>query len=485
MGRLPQKSDVNLADELGGREGRRLRILFVSQMPASPPRFGAQARAHGLMREVSRRHEVSALALVDDEFDIAECRAAMEAYCREVVLIRNPFGRGGLKKRLLQLRSLFSTRSFERLRVMVPEFAEAFARLTGTTRYDIINLEFTFLGHLDLRQAPQGAEPPCVVVDSHNIDYDLARQYVNSDSSFLRRLYAAVNWRKLRVEELSVYGKACGVYLCSAADRARLLQEVDQPNSVVIANAADIEYYRPRSTDPRPEPFRVVFFGLLSYAPNVDGVQYFVRDIWPAILKAFPEARLRVIGAAPPPQLTALADATIEFTGFVPDLRPELAAASLVVVPLRIGGGTRLKIVEAMAMGKAIVSTTLGAEGIEAVDGRDLMIADTPEAFASAVNRLLAEPGEAGALARAARRLAEARYAWSAAGRALEAFYFQLVSSRGRAEEADLVETGSPALAPEDICAPAPARLTASSDAAETRAGNRRFNLRKRFSKNS
>jgi hypothetical protein len=103
----------------------RLNILYVSQMPASPPRFGAQARLHGLMTQLAQRHDITAVMLVDDEFDIEECRRAMQAYCREVVLIKNPYGRYGFAKRLLQLRSLASTRSFERLRVVVPEMQQA------------------------------------------------------------------------------------------------------------------------------------------------------------------------------------------------------------------------------------------------------------------------------------------------------------------------------------------------------------------------
>src|SRR5690606_14407203 len=131
----------------------------------------------------------------------------------------------------------------------------------------------------------------------------------------------------------------------------------------------------------------VVYFGLLSTVPNIDGVTYFIRDIWPRIAAAHPQARCKIVGGRPPPSLLALAEPQIEFTGFVSDLRPHLAAAAAVVVPLRLGGGTRLKIVEAMAMGKAVVSTTLGAEGIEAVPGRDLLVEDQPAAFADAVNR--------------------------------------------------------------------------------------------------
>ncbi|MGH6641419.1 MAG: glycosyltransferase family 4 protein, partial [Bradyrhizobium sp.] len=131
----------------------RLNILYVAQMPASPPRFGAQARIHGLMTQLAQRHDVTAVMLVDDEFDIDECRLAMQAYCREVVLLRNPYGADGLAKRLLQLRSLASTKSFERLRVVVPEMQQALDKILRSKRFDIVNLEFTFLGHCDLRQA--------------------------------------------------------------------------------------------------------------------------------------------------------------------------------------------------------------------------------------------------------------------------------------------------------------------------------------------
>ena len=260
----------------------RLNILYVSQMPASPPRFGAQARINGLMTKLAQRHDLTAVMLVDDEFDIDECRRAMQAYCREVVLIRNPYGRDGLAKRLQQLRSLASTRSFERLRVIIPEMQQAIDRVLRTRRFDIVNLEFTFLGHCDLRQAPPGERLPALVVDSHNIDYDLARQY-SRVGSLARRLYAEVNWRKLRREELRTYRDADGVYLCSVADQQRLLEEVPSARTAVIPNAADVDFYKPRPDDPQPDGRTVVFFGLMSYMPNIDGATYFIQDIWPRI----------------------------------------------------------------------------------------------------------------------------------------------------------------------------------------------------------
>ena len=401
----------------------RLSILYVSPMPASPPRFGAQARMHGLMTQLARRHDLTAVMLVDEEFDGEECRRAMQTYCREVVLVPNPYGREGLAKRLLQFRSLVLTQSYERLRLTVPGLQRALDQILRARRFDVVNLEFSYLGHCDLRQAPPGERLPALVVDSHNIDYDLIRQYARAGGSLVRRLYAGANWRKLRREELGTYSEADGVYLCSAADERRLLDEIPGARTAVIPNATDVEYYRPRPTDPPPDGRTVVFFGHLSYVPNVDGVTHFVRDIWPRIAEAHPEARCKIIGDRAPSSLQALAGPRVELTGFVSDLRPYLATAATVVVPLRLGGGTRLKIVEAMAMGKAIVSTTLGAEGIKAVPSRDLLVADEPVAFADAVNRLLADPSLAARIGRSARQLAIEEYAWSGAAMALENFY--------------------------------------------------------------
>jgi polysaccharide biosynthesis protein PslH len=405
--------------------GQRLDILCVSQMPASPPRFGAQARMHGLMTQLARHHDLTAVMLVDETFDIEECRRSMQAYCREVTLLRNPNGEG-ISKRILQLRSLASGLSFERLRGRVPALQQALDRVLHARPFDIVNLEFSFLGGYDLRQAPPGARLPALVVDSHNIDYDLARQYAHAGGP-VRRLYAEANWRKLRREELATYRDADGVYLCSAADERRLLDEVPGARTLVIPNAADVDYYQPRATDPATDARTLVFFGHLSYFPNVDGVAYFVQEIWPRIAEAHPRARLKIIGGQAPRSLQALVRPGVELTGFVPDLRPHLAEAAAVVVPLRLGGGTRLKIVEAMAMGKAIVSTALGAEGIEAVPGRDLLIEDQPAAFADAVNRLLAKPDLAANIGQSARRLAVQQYAWSGAATALERFYREIL----------------------------------------------------------
>ncbi|MGE5048778.1 MAG: glycosyltransferase family 4 protein [Deltaproteobacteria bacterium] len=406
----------------------RLKILCVSQMPPSPPRFGAQARMHGLYTNLARRNELTAVALVDDSFDLEECRRAMQAYCSEVVLLRNPRGAAGMAKRALQLRSVASTQSFERHLYSVAALQPALDSLLRRKRFDLVDVEFPYLGHCNVRQSPPGTPPPLVVVDSHEIAYDMVRQFSRSGGA-LRRFYAGLDWRKLRREELAAYGGADGVCTCSVADADRVRAEVPSARTVVIPNAADVEFYKPRPGDPPADGRTLVFFGLLSTWPNIDGILFFLREIWPAIAAARPDARLKVIGGRAPREVLQQAGPRVEMTGFVEDLRPHLASAAALVVPLRIGGGTRLKIVEGMAMSKAIVSTSLGAEGIDAVPGRDILIEDQPAAFAAAVLKLLGDPALAARMGQAGRKLAVERYSWSGAADTLERFARDLMQT--------------------------------------------------------
>ena len=417
----------------------RLSILCVSQVPPSPPRFGAQARIHGLMTRLARHHELTAICLVEEEFDLEECRRAMQGYCREVVLIRNPNGHVGLSKRSLQLRSLASLQSFQRHLYSAPGFQNELNRLLRRRRFDLVNLEFPFLAHFQLKQSPPGTRPPVLVLNAHELEHDKARQFARN-GGIGRRLYASLNWRKLRREELRAFRAADGISACSVDDQRRILHQVPSARTAVVPNAADVEFYRPRPSDPVADGRSIVFFGLMSDYPNIDGALWFLREIWPRVAAARPDAVCRIIGKGAPPSLLEYAGPRVELAGLVPDLRPHLASAAGLVVPLRIGGGTRLKIVEGMSMGKAIVSTTLGAEGIDAVPERDILIADDPEDFAASVVRLLDDSGLAARLGSSARRLAVERYAWSAAATRLEQFYRELLTER----ETEVLRTPAP-----------------------------------------
>jgi glycosyltransferase involved in cell wall biosynthesis len=391
----------------------RLDILYVSPMPPSPPRFGAQARMHGLGKSLAERHDVTAFSLVDPSFDAEEAQTALRDYCKDVAIFPTPGGDGG-GKRFAQVLSLFSGDSYQRRRFAVPGLQAEFDRLLQARRYDLVFLHFPYLAHYRLRQAPAGTALPAVVIDSHDIGYDLARQVSRSRVGLGRRTFAAFNWKKLAREELSAYREADGVLVCSRADQKRLAADAPTVKTEVIQNAADVDFLKPRPTDPSPDGQTVLFFGLLSTVPNVDGVSFFLKEVWPRIAAARPGARCKIVGAQASASLLALRGPGVEFTG--------------VVVPLRLGSGTRLKIVEAWAMAKPIVSTTLGAEGIDGVPGRDILIADEPDAFAKATVRILDDPAFAKALGEAGRRLAEERYSWRAAGRALEGFMSSLLA---------------------------------------------------------
>lgn len=411
----------------------RLSVLLVSPMAPSPPRFGAQARTHGLLSNLAKHHDFTAIVLHDDDETPSTSGPAMRAYCREVTFVRNPNGVTGWRRRALQVRSWLSRWSYQRHLFTVPGLQEQLDRMLGSHRFDVVFVNLPYLAHYRLCRSPPGTVAPAVVIDSHDVGYDLARQVATSSAPLGQRLHATLNWRKLAREELAAYNAADGVCVCSTADQKRLAADAPSATTVVIPNAADIEYLQPRQSDPAPDGRTVLFFGLLATVPNVDGVVYFLREIWPLIAAARPDARFVVIGADPAPAIRALAGPGVTIVGPVDDLRPHLASADAVVVPLRLGSGTRLKILEAWAMARPVVSTTLGAEGLDAVAGRHLLIADDPPDFASSVLRVLGEPGLAHGLGRAGRALVSERYSWGGAAGALEAFFRQVLARQDAA----------------------------------------------------
>ncbi len=228
---------------------------------------------------------------------------------------------------------------------------------------------------------------------------------------------------------MNIWTQFDGVAFCSAADEARARSLVPTVRAVVVPNAVDVEYFKRRPGDPPRDDETVLFFGTVAYFPNEDGLLFFLREIWPLIEKANPRARLRIVGPRPTTQVLAHRSPRIEITGAVPDLRPYLATAALSIAPLRIGGGTRFKILEAMAMETPVVSTSVGAEGIDARSEEHLVIADDPAVFAAAVCRVLADRSFGDRIGAAGRSLVERSYSWDSAAAALEGFYRQLVAS--------------------------------------------------------
>lgn len=400
-----------------------MRILFVTPYLPSPPHFGAQRRLDGLMRGLARKHEVSLLSFVKpDGADDAALAATCE-YVRSVVTV--PYDVLNLplaEKRLLQLRSLASRHSFETLLMRRPEFQAKLDALLAAEPYDVVQVEFSQMGSYYLPR--RDARSPLFVLDEHNVEYDLTRRTAEAPGSLARKLYSAANWRKQRVEERAAWRRFDGVALTSDRDAALLRRDVPQARTVVVPNGVDIDAFRP-SGAPR-EPATLLFLGAINYYPNTDGILHFLDHTWPLISARRPETKLQIVGMGPPESVLSRRSHNVEVTGFVEDPLPYLERATVVIVPLRIGGGTRFKVVEAMAMGKAIVSTQLGAEGIDVVHEKQALLADDPQGFAAQVERLLTDTELAECLGRAARQLAEERYSWRAAVGKLESFYAQL-----------------------------------------------------------
>jgi polysaccharide biosynthesis protein PslH len=409
--------------------GERLQLLYLSQFPPSPPSYGAQRRIQGLLTALSRRHDVTAVSLISPDLDAKEAEAAMRAYCKEVVLVpARPWA--GVGKRLLQLRALASTRSFEHHLFNLPSLRPLLKRLLTSTAFDVVNVEHPFLAHLRLSQAPAGAPLPVRVLDEHNIEFDLARQQAGNEQGLARRIHNSANWPKIQREEVEAFRSFDGTTFCSEADEQRAHALVPSMRSAVVPNAVDVEHFKPSPSSSPSDGRTVMFFGAINYFPNVDGLLYLLREVWPLLEKAHPEARLKIVGQYPTPQILAYQGPRVEVTGKVDDLRPHLSGAAVTVVPLRVGGGTRFKILEAMAMGRPVVSTSLGAEGISAEPGTDILIADDAASFAAAVGRVLDEPALATQLGQRGRALVEHHYSWEAAGGRLEAFFQELLEAR-------------------------------------------------------
>jgi sugar transferase (PEP-CTERM/EpsH1 system associated) len=395
-------------------------ILVLAPYPPYPPRFGGATRIFHLVRMLAREHRVTVLCLASPAERAA--LAPLREICASVHTADYP--PGVARKRLYQLRSLVGRPYAYHLNYS-PELAATLTRLLARQRFDAVQLEFGDV-------APFYPVPPGVVrvLDAHNVEYQVLERTYRQVRSPLRRLYYRVEASKLRRAELGLCRRVDAILTTSEVDRATLAAEVSGVPMHVIPNGVDTAYFTPGDGAEAVDPSSVLFTGAIDYHPNTDGVLHFCADILPRIHAAAPEAVFTVVGKEPPAAVQALAGPGVMITGAVPDVRPWMRRAAVFVVPLRMGGGTRLKILEAMASERAVVSTSLGCEGIDVTPGEDILIADTPAAFAQAVVRCLRDPGLRARLGARGRALVERRYRWEVVGDALSAVYGHLVAPR-------------------------------------------------------
>ena len=265
---------------------------------------------------------------------------------------------------------------------------------------------------------PLGGRVPTLLFQ-HNVEHQIWKRLAQTERRPLRRALLEIEWRKTRRYEARACARASLTVAVSEPDRAMLAELAPDARIHAVPTGVDTAYFAPGAA---PEiPHRLVFTGSMDWYPNEDAVMQFLDAVLPAIRRAVPGVSLTVVGRSPSARLRAAAKAAdVRVTGTVADVRPHVAEAAVCVVPLRVGGGTRLKIFEALSMAKAVVSTAVGAEGLPLVPGEHYLCADEPADFARAVIALLRDPARRRRLGAAGRDLVQARYAWATVTRAFE-----------------------------------------------------------------
>jgi glycosyltransferase involved in cell wall biosynthesis len=400
-----------------------MRILWVS--PYWPvPVFGGGTRVFNLIKVLGATCDIDLIAVAHGPLPDDEHATALRALCRHIMLVPPPIT-SLTARRLMQFRALAGRHPSYRGAYYVPDLQSRINQAVDGEHYDVVIVEHSFMGYYTF----PGSVP--VVLDQHNVESDILWRASHRERSTLRRGYNLLDWRKYRSDEQRICRSMDLILAASEQDRRTMQSWGNLPRCIVIPNGVDTTYFTPRDATAEGGMADVLFTATMHYSPNIEAMLYFNAEIWPLIRRHVPHATLEIVGGAPPPEIARLGTMPgVTVTGYVPDLRPTLAHAQVVVVPLRIGGGTRLKIVEALAMEKAIVSTAVGCEGLDVQDGRHLLVADEPAAFAGHVIDLLGDPGRRAELGRAGRRLVEGEYDWRAIGRRLAASLEQLIEGR-------------------------------------------------------
>ena len=399
-----------------------MNILFLTPQLPYPPQQGTALRNWGLITGLARRHRVSLLSFLGPEQD-GYIAAPLRDTCAAVEAVPQP-----IRTMTRRLRSLLTSSLPDMaLRLESTSFRLLLDDWLARERFDVVHVEGIELApYLDLLLA---ARPrPFVLFDDHNCEYLLQKRVCLTDLPNPLRwhgaAYSFIQWRRLLRYESATCRRADHVLAVSEADAVALRTQCGVI-ATVLPNGIDMATYKPGlAAAEGMGAAALVFTGTMDYRPNVDAVLWFARHVLPRIRSQVPEAHLWVVGQRPHRRLESLRrEAGITLTGRVESTLPYIAGAAVYVAPLRMGGGTRLKLLEAMALERAVVATRLGAEGFPLRGGRELLLADEPERFAQAVVSLLRDPARRRALGQAGRRFVQARYDWSALIPRLEEVY--------------------------------------------------------------
>jgi polysaccharide biosynthesis protein PslH len=389
-----------------------MRILWLNPNLLLPLDKGGKLRTWHLMRHLAERHEITYLSFADPHTSPAE-REGMRAVCAHLQIVprRDP-AKGSLAFYADATTRLLDPLPYAAGKYRSTEYRDKVEHLLTTGGFDLVVCDFL------VPAVNLPATLPCPsVLFTHNVEAEIWRRHSEGQPDPLRRFLFKQQWQRMLRFEAHTVSRFDVVLAVSDTDRDtlhRLYQDDLQAPVVTVATGVDTSFFAPPPVAAL-SPHHLVFTGSMDWIPNEDAMKYFCADILPRIRAAEPGVTLSIVGRAPTPAVQRLADASgVEVTGRVDDVRGYIGRGAVYVVPIRIGGGTRLKIFEAMAMGKAVVSTTVGAEGLPVTHGKDVWIADRPDTFADAVVSLLRDPARRVQLERAARDLVVTHYDWSA-----------------------------------------------------------------------
>jgi glycosyltransferase involved in cell wall biosynthesis len=382
-----------------------MKILWVKAGKLLPVDTGGKIRSYNILRHLAKEHEVTLLSYYGGDRD-SDYEAAIAQRLPGAQTIYTAAPEDTLAQSLdyilrLPFRAPYAVRKFTDSKVR-----QEVARHLSDGNLDVAVCDF-LAASLNFPESPRVP----VVLFQHNVETMLWRRRAKIEKAPLRKLSSSIEAAKMSAYETRTLGRFHHVIAVSDHDRDAMLTLSPGCPITVVPTGVDTEQYQVApSVSGRPR--LIVFTGSMDWEPNIDAMEYFCREIWPAVLSAFPDARFQIVGRNPHRRVQSLASPSVEVTGTVASITDYLRSATVVIVPLRIGGGTRLKIFEAMAMAKALVSTSIGAEGLDVTHGRDLLIADDAPAFASGILQLLRDAESRRTYERNAAALA-ARFDWS------------------------------------------------------------------------
>ena len=394
-----------------------MRLLFLTPQFPYPPHKGTTLRNFNLIAGLARQHQIDLLAFGD----APRVSSPLDQLCKRIAVMPVP-PRPTWRRAVDTVLSPWPDMG---LRLWSRAFARQLAAWVTDEEYDVIQAEGLELARYMLGvRAPRAhhvdrvGQTPLIVFDDHNAEYLLQKRIaaagIASGGWRAGTVYSTIQWRKLRSFERRACRRADRVVCVSEAD-ADAIRQLDAALSIdVIPNGVDTDYYRREQIAPLALPTpSIVFTGTMDFRPNVEAMLWFAQEVLPAVKRAVPAVHFYIVGQRPHARLDSLRDdPAITLTGAVEDTRPYISAASVYVAPLRMGGGTRLKLLEAMSLQAPIVSTTVGAEGFAVRDGQELLLADDAAAFAQAVVALIADRERAALLGETGRLFAVQHYDW-------------------------------------------------------------------------